>query len=166
GSEPIALIHAFSTAFPVSMRAVCPSMNLVAYSNSCYIGFYDWSTHQDITINTQSEELDEMWNGIVSVEFCGAYVLCVKTRSVELHPIPNEFLTGPYCQLPVFKHAMPDVAFRDVSVSSVDVSPIEELPTLVLSVSFLAHDLLRGLFLHRVRMRLSGDAIPMFNVDL
>ncbi|TFK52037.1 hypothetical protein OE88DRAFT_1498672 [Heliocybe sulcata] len=142
-------------------RAINPSLHLVAFSRSCYIDVVDWHTQECVSISTQSDDLDELWNGIVGVRFCGRHVLCIKTRSVELYALPPLPLSSSASTAPrpATSRTFPNTTFRGVSISHPHPSPSPSW-----TASFLAYDVLRGLFHYRVA--LPDPSAPRLAVSL
>jgi hypothetical protein len=90
------------------------------------------------------------------MRFFPPYIFCVRTRTVELYPIPRVFLSSEHehptgMEIPNLKHAFPQTNFREASISSIHPSsPI---------ISFLAYDVLRGFFHYHIHL-------PTFTVSL
>ncbi|KZT21191.1 hypothetical protein NEOLEDRAFT_1181949 [Neolentinus lepideus HHB14362 ss-1] len=150
-------------------RAINPDLHLIAFSRSCYIDVMDWRTQECFSMSTQSEDLDELWNGIVGVRFCEAYILCVKTRSVELYPLPplpisSASSTSAPRIRPVTSRAFPNTTFRGVSISHPQLRHDGSFPSWM--VSFLAYDVLRGLFHYQVTIELPESGLPLLTVTL
>ncbi|EPQ56745.1 hypothetical protein GLOTRDRAFT_121088 [Gloeophyllum trabeum ATCC 11539] len=143
--EEVATIYSSSAQI---VRAINPGLHLVAFSHSCYIDVIDWRTQECCSISVRSEDLDELWNGIVGVRFCDAHILCIKTRSVELYPLPPLPISSsaPAPRVPpTTSRAFPNTTFRGVSIS-------RPSPSSPHSISFLAYDVLRGLFHYTISL--------------
>lgn len=68
----------------------------------------------------------------------------MRTRSVELYPIPRQFYSSAPRVLdwPIIKHHFPHTTFRDVSISALHITSQ--------IISILAYDVLHGLFHYHV----------------
>ncbi|KAA1468920.1 hypothetical protein DENSPDRAFT_834417 [Dentipellis sp. KUC8613] len=162
------------------VRAIDPAQQLIAFSRSMYIDIVHWPSNTGITIDTHTEDLEQLWNGIIGLQFVGPYILCVKARTLELYPVTYPFPAsssyfvpsslGPPCHsgkrqiLPgirstgilqpvtcLAKYTFPGTTFRGVSISSptgrcVSASRPAGDSTPMSSLSFVAHDILRGVF--------------------
>ncbi|KIM88167.1 hypothetical protein PILCRDRAFT_249622 [Piloderma croceum F 1598] len=141
------------------VRAIYPTFNLIAFSRDCLIDIFNWETKESVTITTGKEDLDELWNGIVALRFFPPYILCVGTRTVELHEIPQVILSPEHqnptsADLPTFYHHFPEITIRSVSISSIHPSyPSSSI------ISILAYDVLHGLFHYNIHL-------PTLNVQL
>ncbi|KDQ50750.1 hypothetical protein JAAARDRAFT_41839 [Jaapia argillacea MUCL 33604] len=149
-AEQVALITKDSA--PV-IHALDPHLRLAAFSRECFIDLINWDTKESVAISTQIEDLDQLWNGIIAVKFCKAHILCFKTRSVELHPIPvsgattsNSTEQNNFQSRSTNIATFPHTTFRGVSVSSILPSVTPPPEGTDYRLSFLAYDVLKGLF--------------------
>ncbi|KAH0836449.1 hypothetical protein J3R83DRAFT_8056 [Lanmaoa asiatica] len=112
------------------------------------------------TISVQLGDLDEGWNGITSLRFCGPYILCFRLRSVEAYPIPTDALIAN--PLPILRHRFGPVCFRSVSLSHVRVShrPSGKAYTIFM----LANDVYQGMFHYHIRV--TTTPVPSMSVKV
>ncbi|KAI0319653.1 hypothetical protein OF83DRAFT_1109030 [Amylostereum chailletii] len=165
------------------VRTLDPSRHLVAFSRSPFIDVVHWPSNTGISIDTQREELDQLWNGIIGLHFIDSHLLCVKARSLELYhitvPLPSfssYFVpsslglvqttqsTAPSPRSstaairPVAMHFFSTTTFRGASFSSPSTAPPALLNTT--SVCILAHDVLRGVFHYQVDVTTASEPSP------
>ncbi|KAG9309875.1 hypothetical protein JVU11DRAFT_9903 [Chiua virens] len=100
------------------------------------------------TMSIQSDDVDENWNGILSSQFCGPYILCFRVRSVEAYPIPTDGSTP--CPLPVLRHRFGAVSFRSVSLSRVRISHCPSGDAY--DIFMLSNDVYQGMFHYYIRV--------------
>ncbi|KAG7093454.1 hypothetical protein E1B28_007131 [Marasmius oreades] len=163
--------------FPLSAssstaRRLDVSKGLLAFSQLCTISLFRWpSNHRDdifesdsCNIRTYQEEREEMYTTIHTLEFVGPYILVLKTRSVEIHPIPPQFCnTNTPCTLPTLRHHFRKYSFRDFCVAQVEKNGDD---TYV--VKFLASDVIQGLFFFSSTITIPSNPLeePTLHVDL
>ncbi|KAI3619272.1 hypothetical protein WG66_012952 [Moniliophthora roreri] len=135
----------------------------LAFSRLSSIQLVRWPTHGNSNkdpdscfIRTEMEELDEMYTFIHAIQFMHPYLLVLKTRSVEAHPIPSSFQPTTPQNLPTLRHNIPKYNFREVRVAAVD--------TRSRTIKFLASDVIQGLFYFVAKLTLEGE--PMLDVRL
>ncbi|OCH96346.1 hypothetical protein OBBRIDRAFT_234685 [Obba rivulosa] len=166
-------ITAPSPMFPV--RAIHPTFNLAVFSLSSILAVVDWNSRTRWIVDTAETADEELWNGIIGAKFITRnHVLCMKTHSIDLYTLPSLSSTSDrngasasdlHIQAPVTTHAFRGMTFRGVSFSeprqdAVPPSPASESSRIRAEVSFLAYDVLRGLFHYKVSLDLPpADAI-------
>ncbi|EIN09449.1 hypothetical protein PUNSTDRAFT_51726 [Punctularia strigosozonata HHB-11173 SS5] len=173
----IEFVAKMSSSYPHFVCAISPLLSCVALSRGSFLTVADFS-NQDIkstVIITEDDELDALWNGIIGARFCGPYILCMKTRSVELYPLPvvenehEEPSFGPHA-FKAMKHVFSGhITFRDVTFSSPTIArsaTFDSTPDL--AISMLASDPIRGLFNFRIRFKAAAalGTPPTFDVTL
>ena len=114
------------------------------------------------------------WTGVIAARFISSrHILCIKTHALELLTLPGTFLSGQPLAGPttlsrnagdhvghlptrVHSHFLSGLTFRGVSMSEVQLSQHHTSAR----VSFLAYDILRGLYHYHVSILLppSSDA--------
>ncbi|EEB94926.1 hypothetical protein MPER_06186, partial [Moniliophthora perniciosa FA553] len=166
GSSPVFnALHKFSLASSRIVRQIDTSSEgyRLAFSQLCSIHLVRWSTHATSNkdpdlclIRTELEELDEMYTFIHAIQFMDPYLLVLKTRSVEAHPIPSSFQPAAPRNLPTLRHNFPKYNFREVRVAAIDVKSR--------TIKFLASDVIQGLFYFVAKLTLEGE--PMLDVTL
>ncbi|KAI0048754.1 hypothetical protein FA95DRAFT_1557676 [Auriscalpium vulgare] len=165
------------------VRTIEPTQKLLALSRTPFIDIIHWPSNTGVTIDAQREDLDQLWNGIIGLQFVGPYLLCIKARTVELYAVQHPFPAGLHTYFvssslgpphasstpptrplttalrPAATHCFPRTNFRGVSVSA-------PLPgTCHTTLAFLAHDVLRGVFHYRVHIAAEGEQ-PLLRVEL
>ncbi|KAI0064054.1 hypothetical protein BV25DRAFT_1990231 [Artomyces pyxidatus] len=126
------------------VRTIDPAQQIIAFSRTTHIDVTHWPTNTGITLDTQREDVDQLWNGIIALQFIGPYLLCIKARTLELYPISLPFSSrtsyfvssslGPPTppepqgdshddvpvppRRPVALHSFPRTTFRGASISS------------------------------------------------
>ncbi|KAI0030063.1 hypothetical protein K488DRAFT_88110 [Vararia minispora EC-137] len=161
-------------------RTLDAERRLVVFSRVSFIEIVHWPTNVGISIDTRTEDIEELWNGIVALRFIGPYLLCIRTRSIELYDIPFPFpkdlqyfvpstlgsvmpnasrpQSPPHSTSlpPVASHVFASLSFRAVSIAS-PLQPVKEVDTTTTTLSFLANDVLRGLFHYRLDVLVFED---------
>ncbi|PIL25185.1 hypothetical protein GSI_13074 [Ganoderma sinense ZZ0214-1] len=164
----IALITFASPIF--CLRALDPAQSLLLLGLPSSFHLLNWNTNERTIVNMLSEEEEELWNGVVQATFLTPrHILVLKAHSLEVctlldspqarmndgafgadpdltthHRLPTQMSAA------VHSHFFPSTTFRGVSFSRPTVhhptlsDPADE-PTRV-TLSFLAYDVLRGLF--------------------
>ncbi|TFY83639.1 hypothetical protein EWM64_g368 [Hericium alpestre] len=175
-------VDTFLGADSQNVRAIEPSKQLIAYTRGMYIDILHWPTNTGVTIDTQIDDLEQLWNGIIGLQFVGSYILCVKARTVELYPAPYPFpaqssyfvpsTLGPTCRpdspmaragarrsrllfpaTNIAKHAFPGTNFRGVFIAAPSSSMSDASEEPTpMVLSFLAHDVLRGVYHYHVHI--------------
>ncbi|KAI1793473.1 hypothetical protein LXA43DRAFT_1123145 [Ganoderma leucocontextum] len=164
----IALITFASPIF--CLRALDPTQSLLLLGLPSSFHLLNWNTNERTVVSMLSEEEEELWNGVVRATFLTPrHILVLKAHSLEVctlldspqarmnddasgtdtdpstHPHPTVQMSAA-----VHSHFFPSTTFRGVSFSRPTVhqpfpsDPPDE-PTRV-SLTFLAYDVLRGLF--------------------
>lgn len=90
-------------------------------------------------------------------------MIIFKTRSIELHPLPEEFQHKPHLRLPVVKHTFSNT-FRSTVTSRLE-NPTCDLP-ISTTFALLASDLIQGLFHYTVHISVCSNDIPVLRVTL
>ncbi|KAF8449349.1 hypothetical protein L210DRAFT_2660735 [Boletus edulis BED1] len=123
---------------------------VLLYLPSTSIHIVHWNDgNRRSTISLQLDQLDQAWNGVTSLRFCGPYILCFRVRAVEAYPIPtNPPTTEP---LPLLRHRFGPVCFRAVSLSRVRVSHCPSSGD-VYTIYMLTNDVYQGMFHYRIRI--------------
>ncbi|EMD39177.1 hypothetical protein CERSUDRAFT_93221 [Gelatoporia subvermispora B] len=161
-------ITAPSPMFPV--RAIHPRYNLTVFSLSSILAVVDWNSRIRWIVDNADTADGELWNGIIGAKFITRnHILCMKTHTIDLYTIPSLSSPSPddqhgfrapdaHIQAPVITHVFRDMTFRGVSFSEPQFitfpSSTSESPRLRSEVSFLAYDVLRGLFRYKVTLDL------------
>ncbi|KAK0203108.1 hypothetical protein DFS33DRAFT_1385465 [Desarmillaria ectypa] len=137
--------------------------NIVLSSHACSVELLDW-TKEDclpVMITTEGENLEEMYTAIHDVRLFGPYTIVFKTRSIELHPLPSNLRCGPSAlkhDLPILKHKF-SKTFRSYVISEITDNNLSD----VLTLNFLALDVIHGLFHYTVHITIS---VPTLEVNL
>ncbi|KAI0766655.1 hypothetical protein BD413DRAFT_569414 [Trametes elegans] len=169
------------------LRAVVPARSLLLLSLPSSFHLLNWETGQRTIVHMMSEEEEELWNGVVGATFLTSqHVLVIKSHSIEIctlvdnyhdapqHPqsYPSESTRHPnrppesHMYAMVHSHYLHSTTFRGVSFAHPVVhrltphagsASLEPGPTKV-STSFLAFDVLRGLFHFSVTITLPPAA--------
>jgi len=167
----------------LSVRAIHPAFKLVFLSYSDTLVLLQWDCGKVWQLQTIEPANDEdFWTGVIAARFISPrHILCFKTHNVELLALPNTFspntglssscttsgtnVSHGLVPIRAFSHFFPGLTFRGVSVSDPEVSPGNIHAETRARVSFLAYDILRGLFHFRVSVLLppladSSGAVP------
>ncbi|KAF9244113.1 hypothetical protein BU15DRAFT_59457 [Melanogaster broomeanus] len=160
----------FSMPIPdtIVIRSIDPDSSLVLLCQiATSIVVLNWRTNFQATITMQSDDLEEVWNGVTALRLCGPYILCFRIHSVEAYPLPTGFsepgTTSPSPgSLSVLRHEFPAVVFRRVSLSQVRSSrcPSGEVYTIFM----LANDLHRGTYHYQINV--TTAPVPSISVKL
>ncbi|RDX48129.1 hypothetical protein OH76DRAFT_1456386 [Lentinus brumalis] len=160
-------------AMSFNLRAVDPTQSLLLLGLPTSFHLLNWITRERTVVHMLSEEEEELWNGVVGAIFLTRrHILVLKAHSLEICTLldkPRAYMhrdggdggdnsgpsVGPAWQMAaaVHSHFFPSTTFRGVSFSRPVVreskphpgGPSEPEPTIV-TLSFLAYDVLRGLF--------------------
>ncbi|OSX64117.1 hypothetical protein POSPLADRAFT_1069597 [Postia placenta MAD-698-R-SB12] len=158
------------------VRAICPTSKFafLSYSNVCTLASQELQVLYKLDIPERDED-EVQWNGVIAARFITEYhILCVRTRSVELYTLPTNYKVNgssappaEVVRLPAqaVTHDFPRTTFRGASVSEPQrsLNPSQRLHSsespseadiIRTTVSFLAYDVLRGLFHYRVSLLL------------
>ncbi|KAH9933402.1 uncharacterized protein B0H18DRAFT_644146 [Fomitopsis serialis] len=164
----------------LSVRAIHPASNFAFFSYSDTLVLLQWDYGKVWQLQTIDPVNDEdFWTGVIAAKFISPrHILCFKTHDVELLALPNTFspntglssgstsgtnVSHGLVPIRAFSHFFPGLTFRGVSVSDPEVSLSGIRAETRVRVSFLAYDILRGLFHFRVSVLLppladtSGD---------
>ncbi|KAF8056067.1 hypothetical protein FPV67DRAFT_675892 [Lyophyllum atratum] len=131
------LLHTLVSPVPQIARTIEPALQLLILSSAntvdvMTINGLDGSSPRDtngktidalLSISTQSDDLDELLNGIVGARIMGPYVVLFKSRSIELYPLvarqSQARTTSNSHQLQVLKHQFSTLTFRSLSCLTV-----------------------------------------------
>ncbi|PCH44451.1 hypothetical protein WOLCODRAFT_154493 [Wolfiporia cocos MD-104 SS10] len=115
------------------------------------------------------------WNGVIAAKFITQrHILCVKAHAVELCTLPSGFQTPASLtasnpalhrgerrvRAHIISHTFSRTTYRGASISSPTILPSSDAHATKASVSFLAYDVLRGLFHYRVSLLLPSAVSP------
>ncbi|KAH9940893.1 uncharacterized protein BXZ73DRAFT_88596 [Epithele typhae] len=137
----------------VRLPTSCQSLLLLGLHTSFQL--INWKTRQRTNVQMVSDEEEELWNGVVGVVFLTQrHFLVLKTHSLEVCTL---FDDSQKTKLPVqmsavvHTHFFPNTTFGGVSFSRPIIQPPSPADTggdeiTQASLSFLAYDVLRGLF--------------------
>ncbi|EIW79016.1 hypothetical protein CONPUDRAFT_145211 [Coniophora puteana RWD-64-598 SS2] len=150
------VVNGVDLSSPRVVRAIDVESGIALFSHVSSMDVVNWRTNTSVPITVHADDdLEELWNGITAMTFCGPYIVCFRARSIELYPIPSLPDTAPssytphYPHLPVLIHRFSHITFRRVSVShrrpSPSTSPSSSLPTSY-TLSFVGYDVFHGLF--------------------
>ncbi|KAI8985532.1 hypothetical protein BD414DRAFT_515338 [Trametes punicea] len=176
------------------LRAVDPSQALLLLSLPSTFHLLNWETKQRIIVHMLSEEEEELWNGVVGATFLTSrHILLLKAHSIEVctlldshdpsqRPIspeaaqdrPGSSAAPSSCSFEkhmlavVHSHYLPSTTFRGASFAQPvlhHVGAASSQPELSqVSTSFLAFDVLRGLFHFSVSVTLPPSLADMNHV--
>ncbi|KAE9390461.1 hypothetical protein BT96DRAFT_1024562 [Gymnopus androsaceus JB14] len=159
--------------FPASasqtVRHICPRESLAAFSKMNSVELVRWpgDSNEGVTLvadTTHSVELDDMFTTILSLRILDGYILIFKTRSIELHPIPD----SKGSPSTVLRHNFPSYNFRDVRISDVETDSKQSLSEgeKVFTLRMLASDIIQGLFYFVVNVSFTTGQPPLLDVNL
>ncbi|KAF9525124.1 hypothetical protein CPB83DRAFT_562575 [Crepidotus variabilis] len=119
------------------------------------------------TIRLNSENLEEWWDGIISVEMLGPYVLIFKARSLEIHEYESllESSSAPVSPRSPLQHIF-TVSLRDVSFSDCSVMTDHDAQLRVYQRSLFAHDVIQGLFHYTIRLTIPLSSESPLSLDV
>ncbi|KAG5641585.1 hypothetical protein DXG03_004684 [Asterophora parasitica] len=160
------LLHTLVSPVSQVARTIDPALDILVLSSVSFVDVVaaktsDIPASPDTTgnfaetrmrIDSQSEDLEDVLNGIVTTQIMGPYIVLFKSRSIELHPLridlepPNQ----PYFESRpqrVLEHHFPSITFRMVSSSDCLCTSQR------LSFSFFGYDFLKGIFRYKVDIR-------------
>ncbi|KZT70804.1 hypothetical protein DAEQUDRAFT_810395 [Daedalea quercina L-15889] len=165
--------HAWKLPRPNFMaRALHAASKLAFFSYSDTLVLLQWEIGKIWQLRTVDEPTEEeFWTLIIAARFISPYhIICVKTRTVELLTLPSTFLSYPnlsstsdilrndenigHLPTKILYHFLSGLNFRGVSMSEAEVSSDG------VRISFLAYDILQGLFHYRVSLLLSPSTVP------
>ncbi|KAL6307218.1 hypothetical protein BKA93DRAFT_94708 [Sparassis latifolia] len=153
------------------VRALYPPGNLAIISHSNSFILLNWGTSERWEVDTSNPDEEELWNGIIGAKFLSArHILCIKVHCIELCTLPalpsrskttqrDTIQQEARIRAHVVTYTLPRTTFRGGSfsaphtLSQPDPSPTE-WSTTRMSISFLAFDIIRGLFHYRVSVDL------------
>ncbi|KAK0457888.1 uncharacterized protein EV420DRAFT_484562 [Desarmillaria tabescens] len=146
-----------------SPRHIDPVHNVVLSSHACSVELLDWTKEDSppVMITTRGENLEEMYTAIQDVHLFGPYMIVFKTRSIELHPLPSDLRRGLSAlqhNLPILKHKF-SKTFRSFVISEFTTNE----PSDILTLDFLALDVIHGLFHYTIQVTIS---VPSLQVNL
>ncbi|KAF9461478.1 hypothetical protein BDZ94DRAFT_1263433 [Collybia nuda] len=138
------------------VRAIDPGLQLVVFSTSDVVEVVKWRDDPEalrFRVSLQTDDLEEMWNGIIAVRLVDPYILIFKTRSVELCPLSPTDTEGNNSNALHLVHRFPSTTFRDISCSDF-LHPLESGSDDMksLRLCFLAHDVLQGVFQYLIHI--------------
>ncbi|TFK39490.1 hypothetical protein BDQ12DRAFT_712178 [Crucibulum laeve] len=139
---------------PETVRALDPEHELVVFSVSNTVVLVRYGSGNEEANSTimpfqSPPDLEDLWNGIISIRFAGPYLVLFKTRSLECyHFIP--LLNPDIPQLTSLKYHFVATTFRDVSFSN--VTEASSLNSNVITFRLIAFDVLLGLFQYSVKI--------------
>ncbi|KAG7444491.1 uncharacterized protein BT62DRAFT_1008147 [Guyanagaster necrorhizus] len=157
------LVHGIGSNPLYSPRHIDPVHNVVLSSHACSIELLDWTKEENppVLIPTEGENMEELYTAIHDVRLFGSYVIVFKTRSIELHPLPNDLVRSgspAIMHTPrILKHKF-SKTFRSYVISEI---PDHELPD-VLTLDFVASDVIHGLFHYTAHI----TSVPTLEVNL
>ncbi|KIK51071.1 hypothetical protein GYMLUDRAFT_89152 [Collybiopsis luxurians FD-317 M1] len=150
------LVCIFPTSPSKSVRQLYPPGRIVAFSQLGSIDLVRWpedlegDTQSVSIVNPQFDELEEMFTTILSLRCLDKHIFVFKTRSIELHPLPD-FDSDSKARSPsplplALRHNFPSYNFREVRISEVEAEerPAERYQRYTLRM--LASDIIQGLF--------------------
>lgn len=164
GSEVVAT---FSTPSPTHLlRAILPNSSVLVYSRSQVISIVHMETHQEWNVGDDEGE-EALWNGVIgAIPIADQHLLCVKTRSVELMTRlqPDGSLSDILSRssstpaewnqtASIVRHEFSETSFRSVSIADPSIS-LDADGNSVLNITFLAFDVLNGLYQYRATANL------------
>ncbi|KAF9219736.1 hypothetical protein BS17DRAFT_788691, partial [Gyrodon lividus] len=136
-----------------AIRCMDPDSSLVLlYHTATSVDVLNWRTNSRATITI--DDVEEVWNGVTTLRFCGPYILCFRVHSIEAYPLPAGFSNSATTRpgsLPVLRHRFPAVTFRRVSLSHLRSSHCPSGD--VYTVFMLANDLFEGTFHYQVNVK-------------
>ncbi|VDC03341.1 unnamed protein product [Peniophora sp. CBMAI 1063] len=152
------------------VRAIDVRRQLIAFSRVSFIDVIHWPSKTGMSINTHTDDLEELWNGIIGLSFVDDRLLCIRARSLELYPLafpfpehasytvpsslePEELLVVPSAALirPVAVYNFIRTNFRTLSLSSVSVKEFDQpVSTRTTTLFLLGNDVLRGVYQYRI----------------
>ncbi|KAI0796202.1 hypothetical protein C8Q75DRAFT_366786 [Abortiporus biennis] len=154
------------------VRTFDPSGTQLLYSHLQSLFLVELNTQRTYAISTGEGE-EELWSSVVGVKYMTPnHIICLKTRSVELITLSwksahsndsqggNQIHEARTFHSHSLEHTFKETTFRGVSFSKpyVRLEQSEEGLTACVSISFLAYDVLRGLFHYRVNARIPHSA--------
>lgn len=129
------------------------------------------SSEARMTLSMQSDDLEELWNGVILVRIAGPYVVIFKTRSIEAYPLVFPFSPGsssPYHRLPSLIHRFRGTTFKEISCSDVFSSTLSPggPQDQSLKLTFFGSDILQGVFRYTlcIRIPLVPEALISGNI--
>ncbi|KAF9266714.1 hypothetical protein L218DRAFT_745280 [Marasmius fiardii PR-910] len=164
------VISTFPLENSYTIRRIEFQKRFLVFSHLCTIIINRWNDRNDdisefdsCNVRTYIEEREEMYTTIHSVELAGPYMLVLKTRSVEVHPLPLQFCaTKPSRPLPILRHDFRTYSFRDFRLGEVEKTGDCYI------VKFLASDVVQGLFYFSSTITIPSDPQedPSLRIDL
>ncbi|KIK05039.1 hypothetical protein K443DRAFT_675504 [Laccaria amethystina LaAM-08-1] len=156
------LVQTITLPSPQTVRAIETTQQLVALYASRGVELVHWGERRNadqerMLLPAPPSDLEDLWNGIIAVQFMGPYILIFKTRSVELQhyaPIldPNHFV------LPTLKQYV-SYNFRDVTFSRCKESR-SSTDDQLFSMTVFANDVIQGLYQIHIKL-----TIPHLNLS-
>ncbi|KAI0917874.1 hypothetical protein AcV5_002701 [Taiwanofungus camphoratus] len=163
------------------VRAVYPPAKLAFFSYSDSYFLINWETLTNWIVDVPDREEEELWNGVIGARFLTAHhIICVRAHTVELCTLLPKVTSGPplsdskssatstHIEAQVLTHPLSSTTFRGASCSAPQLEPFPSLsgspspfepPDVRMSISFLAYDVLRGLFHYRVTLVLPSPSV-------
>lgn len=148
-----------------TLHAMDPALKLVIFSRGLIVTVFNWETDARATICVENEELEQAWNGIITLGLVFPWVLCARACSIDLHPIPEIVLAESQRHTPsppTLQAILHYSTFRSARLSSVHTSLSQESNV----VSLIAYDLRQGLFLYQIQIPSLETAMNMAKSDL
>ncbi|KIP04955.1 hypothetical protein PHLGIDRAFT_129177 [Phlebiopsis gigantea 11061_1 CR5-6] len=151
-----------------TLRAIHPASQTVVFSHGLTVFFVNWSSHRFYSVLPHDDD-EELWTGPVGIAFLSSHhVLCVKTRSADVYTLSDVaemtmkddtllssqglatlvdlgVRTVHRQSFPVQKATLRGVAFSEPYID-------RSSHTDVCTASFLAYDVLHGLFHFEVQL--------------
>ncbi|KAJ3515810.1 hypothetical protein NLJ89_g1533 [Agrocybe chaxingu] len=164
-----ALLRTISSPSNRIVRTLDATSQLLVTSNSNLVEIVKWDDNVDglrrFIIQVRPEDLEDLWNGVVSAQFMGPYILIFKTRSLELHeytPFSDDAESSDelMSSSPMTLKESFAMTFRDVSFSHCSVTHNVATDTDVYETSLLAYDVIHGLFQYDVTLTVPTSALP------
>ncbi|KIJ65184.1 hypothetical protein HYDPIDRAFT_111077 [Hydnomerulius pinastri MD-312] len=154
----------FNMQLPDAIRCINPESNLaLLYNTATSIDVLNWQTNCRATISIQPNGHEEVWNGVLTLQFCGPYILCFRVHSVEAYPLPLGFL-GPTAAtlgaLSMLQHRFTAVNFRRASLSHTRLS--QNSAGEVYTIFVLSNDVFRGTFHYQITVKIKP--VPSISV--
>ncbi|KAJ8691333.1 hypothetical protein PTI98_010916 [Pleurotus ostreatus] len=113
-----------------------------------------------------NDTTEDLLDGLVTVRIFGPYLLAFRVRSLGVYALPLR--QGDADHL-LYKHMFSLNAFKNICISTVEiVSETAEPFDLRIQFTFLAYDVLQGLFMYEVCIRATSDysITPMVDLTL
>ncbi|KAF9491794.1 hypothetical protein BDN71DRAFT_1452358 [Pleurotus eryngii] len=177
---PAELLRSFEGRRQLLLKTIDADRSLTVFVRSNRARVVYWGDFDGSSLPSQAEEAprmarlsiayddttEDLLDGLVTIRIFGPYLLAFRVRSLGIYALPLR--QGDADHL-LYKHMFSLSAFKNICISTVEiVNETAEPFVLRIQFTFLAYDVLQGLFMYEVCIRATSDysITPMVDLTL